>query len=304
MRSLKELINNAQDRPNRTVALACPEDHEVLLSVFAARKLNLCDFILFGNESKILEIVEEMKEELDSGISIVNVEDNQLACAEAVKAVSNNQANVLMKGLVDTSVILKEVLNKEYGLRTNMILSHVMLCELPKFDRLIFLTDGAMNIDPDSNQLKQITINAIDLARSLGIKKPKVAMLSAVEKVNPKMPSTLKCKDIVDLFEQGEITNCELAGPLALDLALDEEAVKTKNIENPVAGHADILVAPFIEVANVLYKGWMFGCENTKSAGIIVGAKAPIVLTSRADSHESKLYSLALSVLMDKEEKA
>jgi phosphate butyryltransferase len=204
-----------------------------------------------------------------------------------------------MKGLVDTSIILKEVLNRDYGLRTDNILSHVMICELPKFDRLIFLSDGAMNIDPTIEQLKQITLNAVSLARSLNISRPKVALLSAKEKPDPKMPSTLKCQAIQDMYERGEIVRCDICGPLAVDLALDKEAAKIKNIRNNVAGQADILIAPYIEVANALYKGWVFGCEGVKSAGIVIGAKNPIVLTSRADSHESKLYSIALSVLME-----
>jgi len=296
---LNQLIELAKDRPNKSVALACPEDHEVLTAVFEARKLNLCNFILFGDELTIHQMINEMNETITKGITIINTDGKENSCREAVKYVSSGQADVLMKGLVDTSTILKEVLNKEYGLRSNTILSHVMICSLSKFDRFIFLSDGGMNIDPDDLQLKQITINAIKLAHSLGIEKPKVALISAVEKVNSKMRSTLKCQAIQDMYDQGEIKDCYLCGPLAIDLALDQEAAKVKNINNPVAGNADILIAPFIEVANALYKGWMFGCDNSKSAGIVLGARAPIVLTSRADNHDTKLNSIALSVVID-----
>ncbi len=298
MKTLSEMMMVAQNRPNKRIALACPDDHEVMQAVKDAVDLSLCDFILFGDELRINKIAGEINFSLNN-CEIVNIYDREKACYEAVKAVSTGQANVLMKGLVDTSIIMKKVLDKEIGLRTDKIISHVMVIQLPKFERLIFLSDGAMNIDPTVEQLKQITINAVNLARSLSISRPKVAVISAIEKVNPKMPSTLKCQEIEQMQEKLEIVHCDICGPLAIDLALDKEAAKTKNIKNPVAGNADILIVPYIEVGNALYKGWMFGCDNVKSAGVIVGAKSPIVLTSRADSHETKLYSIALSVLMD-----
>ncbi len=302
MKTLKEMIMVAQNRPNKTIALACPEDHEVLQAVNEAVNLNLCDFILFGDETKINHIANEMNFTLKN-CKVINALEKEGACIEAVKSVSSGQADVLMKGLVDTAIIMKKVLDKEVGLRTDSIISHVMVMQLPKFnDRLIFLSDGAMNIDPSVDDLKQITINAVNLARSLSISRPKVACISAIEKMNPKMPSTLKCHEIEQMQENHEIVHCDICGPLAIDLALDKNAAKTKNIKNPVAGNADILIVPYIEVANALYKGWMFGCENVKSAGIILGAKAPIVLTSRADSHETKLNSIALSVLMENKE--
>lgn len=298
MKTLQELMMVAQNQPNKKVALACPEDHEVMIAVKEAIKLNLCEFILFGDEYKIKNIANELGFDLQK-CKIVDIKDKEAACFEAVKCVSNKEADVLMKGLVDTSVIMKKVLDKEHGLRTDNIISHVMVIQLPKFNRLIFLSDGAMNISPTVEQLKQITVNAVNLARALSISRPKVACISAVEKVNPKMPSTVMCHEIEQMQENLEIVHCDICGPLAIDLALDKEAAKIKNIKNPVAGNADILIVPYIEVGNALYKGWMFGCENVKSAGIIMGAKAPIVLTSRADSFESKLYSIALSVIMD-----
>lgn len=298
MKTLQELMLVAQNQPNKTIAVACPEDHEVLQAISEAVNLNLCDFILFGDEVKIKKIANEINFSL-SNCKIINITDKETACFEAVKSVSSGQADVLMKGLVDTAVIMKKVLDKEYGLRTDSIISHVMVIQLPKFDRLIFLSDGAMNIDPTVDQLKQITVNAVNLARALSISRPKVACISAVEKVNSKMPSTLKCHEIEQMQENLEIIHCDICGPLAIDLALDKEAAKTKNIKSPVAGNADILIVPYIEVGNALYKGWMFGVDNVKSAGIIMGAKAPIVLTSRADSHETKLHSIALSVIMD-----
>jgi len=300
MKSLDEIMLCAQTRPNKTIAVACAEDHEVLQAVSDAVKLNLAHFILFGDEIKMRNIAQEMNFDFVN-CQLVNVPDKEQACLEAVKSVSSGSADVLMKGIVDTAIIMKKVLDKEVGLRTDNLISHVMVIQLPKFDRLIFLSDGAMNIDPSIDDLKKITKNAVKLAHNIGISRPKVACISAVEKVNPKMPSTIKCQEVEKMVENLEIFQCDICGPLAIDLALDKEAARIKNIKNPVAGNADILIVPYIEVGNALYKGWVFGSDNVKSAGIIVGARAPIVLTSRADSAESKLYSIALSVLLDKE---
>lgn len=296
MKSLKELLKFKATSLEVKVAVACPEDEEVLNAILEAYELGLCSFSLVGNLNQVNQIIKDMGKELPKEFKLIDVKEPDQACQLAVKEVSEGNAQVLMKGLVDTSVILKAVLNKEYGLRTNNVLSHVIVCELPYLKRLIFLSDAAMIIDPSIPQLKEITINAVSLAKSLGIEKPKVALISAVEKINPKMPSTTKAMEVKELWKKGEIKDCELEGPLAVDLALSVEAAKTKKINSPVAGNADILIVPFIEVGNALYKGWVFGCEGPKSAGIVLGAKAPIVLTSRADSHEAKLYSIALAV--------
>src|SRR5690554_5805412 len=171
MKTLEELMMVAQNKPNKTIALACPEDHEVLQAVKEAVNLNLCDFVLFGDKNKIKNITKEINFNLDN-CKIVDINDKESACFEAVKHVSSGQSEVLMKGLVDTAVILKKVLDKEFGLRTENILSHVMVIQLPKFNRLIFLSDGAMNINPNIDQLKQIMINAVNLARGLSINRP------------------------------------------------------------------------------------------------------------------------------------
>jgi len=289
----ENLLPKAQSKPIKTVALACPENAAVIEMITAALKLKMANFILFGNLNKINEILPSIPKE----IKIVNCADKAAACQAAVQAVSAKKADILMKGMVDTSVILKHVLNRDYGLRTGKLLSHIMVCYLMHLDRLVLLSDGGLNIDPDPSELSEITINAIELAHSLGIAVPKAALLSAVEKVNPKIPSTVKCQEAVETITRGGIQNCCVAGPLALDIALCKEAAEIKNITNPVAGAADILIVPYIEVANVLYKGWMFGCDGNDAAGIIVGAKAPIILTSRADNQKTKLYSLALAIL-------
>ncbi|HQM07682.1 MAG TPA: phosphate acyltransferase, partial [Bacilli bacterium] len=259
-------------------------------------ELGFCTFHLFGDITRIKQLTKKMGREIPKEFVMIEAKELASACQLAVRAISDGKADILMKGLVDTGIIMKEVLNKEYGIRTNQIISHVMVCELPRLKRLILLSDAAMIIDPTIPQMKAIITNAVSLAKKIGIINPKVAVISAIEKVNEKMPSTLKAKELQEMWEKGEITDCELYGPLAIDGALSVEAAKTKNISSPVAGNADILIVPYIEVGNALYKGWMFGCEGIKSAGIVMGAKAPIVLTSRADSHESKLSSIALAV--------
>lgn len=298
MQTLNDILILAQKKPPKTIALACPEDLEVIETIKEAVKKNLCSFLLFGKKALIIEMMTKLNVSQNEKVKVIDVTTPEAACLEAVKSVARGDAQILMKGLIDTSIILKAVLNREEGLRSNQILSHVMVCELPKLKRLILLSDGAMNIDPNPIDLKHIVNNSLKVANYLTISRPKVALLSAVEKVNPKMMSTIKCQEILNMYNQGEIIGCDLLGPLALDLAIDPEAARIKGVNHPVAGKADILIAPYIEVANVLYKGWVFGCSNIKSAGIVVGAKAPIVLTSRADSHETKIYSIALSVIM------
>ena len=203
---------------------------------------------------------------------------------------------MVMKGLVDTSIILKAVLNKEFGLRTGNILSHVAVFDVDGYDRLFFVTDAAMNLAPDLQGKKQIIENSCIVANALDIDEPKVAVICAKEKVNPKMQDTVDAKDLEEMCKNGEIKDCIVGGPFALDNAVSEEAARHKGMDHPIAGKADILLAPDIEAGNILYKSLVF-FSNTKNAGVIVGAKAPIILTSRADSEETKLNSIALGVL-------
>ena len=204
---------------------------------------------------------------------------------------------MLMKGLLETSTILKAVLNKEVGLRTGRLMSHVAVFEIPVFDRLIFITDAALNMYPDLKAKVDIISNAVSVAHSLGIKNPKVAPICAVEVVNPDMPATIDASMLSKMSERGQIKGCVVDGPLAVDNALSEEAAQHKKINSPVAGKADILLLPNIEAANVMYKTLTY-TTNSKSGGIIVGASAPVVLTSRADSPESKLNAIALAALV------
>lgn len=288
---LDSLIEKATQASTKTVAVAAAEDSEVIKAVVEASERNLAQFILYGNQEKINMLLESY----NHNIRIVHAETTALAAELAVKAVFTKEADVLMKGNIPTNTILKAVLNKEYGLRTGNILSHTAVFEIPDYDRLIIITDAAMNIAPNLEQKAQIVQNAVSIARSIGIDHPKVAPLAAVESVNPVMDATLDAAALTVMNKRGQISGCIIDGPLALDNAVSIMAAEHKGIHSDVAGKADILLVPTIEVGNVLYKSLIYFAK-AKTGAVIAGAKAPIVLTSRADSSESKLYSLALAL--------
>ncbi|RFU60264.1 phosphate butyryltransferase [Bacillus sp. V59.32b] len=294
---LHSLIEQATQREEMKVAVAAAGDEEIIKAVAEAVKLKMASFILFGDKERISELLENHQQGLAKSerIRIEHAVNVSMAAEKAVKSVKLNQADVLMKGQVETARLLKAVLNKEYGLRTGHILSHVAVFEVPDYDRLIVVTDAAMNIAPDLQQKVQIVINAVKVARSIGIEKPKVAPIAAVETVNPAMQATLDAAALSVMNARGQISDCLVDGPLALDNAVSLYAAQTKGINSEVAGKADILLVPSIEIGNVLYKSLMYFAK-AKVGAVIAGAGAPIVLTSRADSAESKLYSLALAL--------
>jgi phosphate butyryltransferase len=293
---LDELISRATQLPSKVVAIAAAEDAEVMEAVSHALEKDLASFILFGDEEKITSMLASNRiESSHAGVRIIPAGNAKEAAQLAVKAVSGKEADVLMKGNVPTATILKEVLNKEYGLRTGSVLSHVAAFEVPGYDRLIFVTDAAMNIEPTLEQKVQIVQNSVSVARAFGLDMPNVAPLAAVEVVNPAMQATVDAALLTQMNHRGQIKDCIIDGPLALDNAVSALAAEHKGIKSEVAGQADILFVPTIEVGNVLYKSLIY-FANAKVGAIISGAKAPIVLTSRADSAESKLNSLALAV--------
>lgn len=278
------------------LAVAVAQDYDVLSAVVRAVQMNLVEAILVGDENKILDIAQMHGFSLDQ-MKIVHEPDSTIACETAVKLVSSGEANLLMKGLVDTSVLLKAALNREWGLRTDRVLSHVTVASIPDYDRYFFITDAAMNIAPDVEAKKQIILNCLPVAKALGVDMPKVAVVCAVEKVNPKMQATLDAQALSDMQDRGEITECFVDGPFAFDNAISELAAHHKGIHNPNAGKADILLMPAIEAGNILYKAITYFAKGSVAC-MIAGAKAPIVLTSRADSDDAKLNSIALCVLM------
>ncbi|WP_263701555.1 phosphate butyryltransferase [Bacillus thuringiensis] len=292
---LEHLIDQAAGQPKKTVAVAVAEDHEVIEAVAKAITLQLAQFRLYGNQEKIMGMLEEYSLQTSEHIEVIAAQSSAEAAELSVKAVRNGEADVLMKGNIPTANILKAVLNKEWGLRKGSVLSHVAAFEVPNYNRLIFVTDAAMNIAPDVTQKAAIIQNTVEVARAIGIDLPKVAPIAAVEVVNPAMQATIDAAMLTQMNRRGQIKNCVVDGPLALDNAVSQIAAEHKGIVSDVAGKADILLVPTIEAGNVLYKSLVYFAD-AKVGAMIAGAKAPIVLTSRADSAETKVYSLALAV--------
>jgi len=296
IKKFEDVLRIAKERGPKTVAVACAQDNDVLKAIHQAYEYGIVKAILIGDAEKIESICKN--EKIDSSdYEVINIKDPTEACLKAVELVSSGKAHLLMKGLVDTGVLLKAVLNKEVGLRTGNVLSHVAVFDVPTYHKLIIVTDAAMNIAPDLETKKQILENALVVSRALDIEEAKVAVIAAKEKVNPKMPATVDASELVKMNEAGLIKGCLVGGPFALDIAVSLEAAKIKGFEHPAAGDADILLCPTIEAGNVLYKALTF-LAKAEGAGVIVGTKAPVILTSRADSEETKLNSIALGVLM------
>ncbi|MFT4415653.1 phosphate butyryltransferase [Fredinandcohnia humi] len=293
---LNKLLAKATRNSGITVAVAAAEDEEVIEAIVEALDYKLARFLLFGNQERIKVLLSNKGIPVESSdIQIVSTTTKEEAATAAVKAVRSGDANVLMKGNIPTSSLLKAVLNKEYGLRTGSVLSHVAVFEIPGYERLKIITDAAMNIAPNLQEKVQILNNAVRVAHSIGITIPKVAPIAAVEVVNPAMQASLDAALLTQMNRRGQISNCIVDGPLALDNAVSVQAAEHKGITSEVAGHADILLVPTIEVGNALYKSLVY-FANAEVGAVIAGASAPIVLTSRADSAKSKLYSLALAI--------
>ena len=294
---LDDMLKKLKGDKRVTLSVAAAHDEEVLLAIKSAVEMEIITPILIGEENKIREISKEINFDL-SKFKIINKGTIEECAETAVKLVSSGEADFAMKGLLDTSVILKAVLNKEWGLRTDSLLSHVMVYEVPSYDKLLVTTDGGMNIEPDYDQKVKILKNAIEATKPLGLKHIKVACLAAKEKVNSKMQATVDARALQEAGERGEFGNdVTVEGPLAFDLAVSKEAAKVKGFKSKVSGETDIMLMPTIEVGNGIGKALTY-FAGAKSAGIIMGAKAPIVLVSRADSHQSKLYSIAYGALI------
>jgi phosphate butyryltransferase len=296
IRKLDELVSLAKERDKKTIAIAAAQDKVVLEAVVQAVKDNIVDAILVGDKDKILALVEELNVDI-SNMRIVDESDTNKAAAKAVELVSKGEAQFLMKGILGTADLLKAVLNKEVGLKTSNLLSHVMIYDVPTYHKLLFLTDGGMVPYPELKDKVGIINNAVKVAHGLSIEKPKIAPICAVEVVNPSMQATLDAAALSSMNKRRQIKGCIIDGPLALDNAISEEAAHHKGIVSEVAGDADILLVPNIEAGNFLGKSLTYFAK-AESAGVIVGAKCPVVLVSRADSAKSKLYSIALGAVL------
>jgi phosphate butyryltransferase len=296
IRTFSEIIDAAKLKGPKTLSVAVAQDPDVLSAVNAAKKLGIADAILIGDKEAIIKASGECAMDIGE-YEIIDIKDKNEASRKAVELVSGGNAHILMKGIVDTAIVLKAVLDENIGLRTGNVLSHAAVFEVPGYDRLFYVTDPAMILAPTLIQKKQIIENVIQLTNALDNYNPKVAVLAAVEKVNPKMQATLDAAELVKMNESGELKGCIVGGPFALDNAISVEAARHKGITHPIAGLADVLLVPYIEVGNVLYKSMVY-YAGSKVAGILLGAKAPVVMTSRADSDDAKLNSIAIAVLL------
>lgn len=297
MNSFADLLKVARAKGPQTIAVAQAADVDVLQAIAMAEREGLVRAVLTGDAARIRELAPQAG--LDLGAhTVVHAGTHEDAAEAAVRAVSEGRARFLMKGMLQTAVLLKAVLNKEWGLRAGNLLSHVALFEVPDYDRLLLITDVAMLVAPDLKQKAGMIKNAVRVMHNLGFPEPQVAVLAAVETVNPDMPATLDAAELKQQGAAGAFGRCQVDGPLAMDLALSVEAAHHKKVGGPVAGHANVLVTPDIEAGNIVYKGLVY-LAKAKVAGVIVGAKAPVVLISRADTPENKLYSIALGLLAD-----
>lgn len=299
IKELKDILDILKNQNQAILSVAAAEDKEVLQAVKNAVDIGIIKPILVGDSEKIKSISKQIKFDL-SGIKIINSNSIEESAKIAIELVSSKKADFVMKGILDTSILLKSVLNKDYGLRTDSLLSHVMIYQMDNYHKLLLLTDGGMNILPNYDEKEKILKNAIEAANALGIENIKVACIAAKEKVNPKMQATVDGELLQKASIEGKFgKNVIVEGPLSLDIALSKEASKIKGFKSKVSGDTDILLMPTIEAGNGIGKSFTY-MANAKSAGVIMGAKSPIVLVSRADSSESKLYSIAYGALIVK----
>ncbi len=296
MKRLRELLDLAKEGKRRSIAVAAAEDADVLEAVFLAKKEGIANPVLIGQVKKIEKTAQSLGINL-ADFEIIDATDTVSAAQLAVKMVRDGTCDLLMKGLVRTAELLRIVLDKEMGFRTGRLLSHVFLVDLPRRRRWYAITDGGIVIAPSISEKLQILENALELMHLLGIKEPKVAVLAAVETVSPSMPATMDAALLTVMAARKQIKGAIVDGPLALDVAISTKAAKVKGVKSPVAGKADILLVPDIEAGNLLGKALVYGCGGV-AAGVVMGARKPIVLTSRADSAETKLLSIALGAVL------
>lgn len=294
LNDLSGLIGKAKEGGTRTIAVAAAEDDLVLKAVRDAVAAEVVTPLLIGNREEI----EKIARRIDFDLSHTDIIDNQEGAATsariAVSKVKNGEADGIMKGFVSTGDLLRAVLDKDIGLRTGRLLSHVAFFQSPYYHKLLCVTDAAMNIAPGIDEKVQIIQNAVIACHRVGIETPKVAVAAAVETVNQKMEATLHASLLKAMNREGVLAGCMVDGPFAIDIAVNREAALHKGVDSPVAGDCDVILAPDIEAGNMFYKALNF-LGGAVSAAVIMGASAPVVLTSRSDDERSKLYSIALA---------
>ncbi|MEA1964351.1 MAG: bifunctional enoyl-CoA hydratase/phosphate acetyltransferase [Candidatus Aerophobetes bacterium] len=291
--SFNELMQVAKEISHKRAAVVMAEDPSVLSAVERARNEGIIEAVLFGKEEKIREIAEEAGISLQA-YKVVNVPSPQKAASEAVRFVREGRAEIIMKGYIKTADLLRAVLDKDMGLRTGRTLSAVSVFEIPDYDRLIMAAGGGIIINPTLEQKVDMINNCVEVAESLGWEEPLTAIIAGIEVVNPKMPVTIEAAILSKMCDRGQIKGTIVDGPFAIDNAVSAEAARHKQISSPVAGKADILVMPDIEAGNIFYKTLVF-LAGAKVAPTLAGAAVPVVFTSRADTEDVRLYSIALS---------
>lgn len=295
-KNFDDLFSRLKEIETKKVAVAVAQDEPVLEAVKEANEKGIANAVLVGDKEKIQEIANKIDMDLNK-FEIMDVKDPKKATLEAVKLVSSGNSDMLMKGLIDTATFLRSVLNKEVGLRTGKVMSHVSVFEIEGWDRLFFITDVAFNTYPELKDKVTIINNAVSVAHACGIEKPKVGVVCPVEVVNPNMPSTVDAALLAKMSDRGQFKGCVVDGPFALDNAISLEAAKHKGVKGEVAGQADILMMPNIETGNVMYKTLTYFAP-AKNGCLLVGTSAPAILTSRADTFETKVNSIALAALV------
>lgn len=296
IRTFEELMKAAQEKGPMTVVIAAAHEQEVLLAAHDAEELGIADCVLVGDRQDIARIAGE------SGIDvkrmmIVHEPDSRLVARKAMELVGLGHAQIAMKGKIETADFLRAALDRQYGIRSGGLLTHVGVFEIPGFDRLIFVSDAGVVVAPDMTMKVELVRNAIFVAQTLGVELPRVAILAATEMVHPKIPTTMDAANLAKMADRGQIRGGIVDGPLALDNAISPESAAVKGIKSEVAGRADILITPDIEAGNLLAKAITYFAHG-RMAGIVVGGRAPLVVASRSDPHETKLVSMALGVLL------
>ena len=288
IRDLNELLLRAKSRPKRKMVVAAAEDEYVMKALLEATKEGIVTPLLVGDQRKIERIAQSIGFNL-KGIELIdNREEATLSARIAVSIIKSGEADFIMKGFLSSGNLLKAVLDKETGLRTGQLLSHVAFFESPYWHKILCVTDAAINIAPGLDAKVQIIQNAVKACRAIGIEKSKVAVAAAVEIVNPKMEATVHALQLKEMNERGELKGCIVDGPFAIDIAVNREAARHKGIGGVVAGDCDVILAPDIEAGNMFYKALIF-LGGSSTAALVMGAAVPIVLTSRADDERSQL---------------
>lgn len=294
----QRLIDACKAMPPTPTAVAHPCDTSSLVGAMQAAELGLIVPLLVGPRARILAVAAEAKLDL-AGIEIIDAPHSEASAAAAVQLVREGRAEALMKGSLHTDELMGAVVRRETGLRTSRRVSHCFVMDVPSYEHALIITDAAVNIAPTLEDKVHILQNAIDLGHAIGMPQVRVAILSAMETVNPKVPSTIEAAALCKMVDRGQITGALVDGPLALDNAIDLAAAKIKKIDSPVAGQANVLMVPDLESGNMLAKSLSF-LAGADAAGIVLGAKVPIILTSRADSVLTRLASCAVAVLVAK----